>query len=290
MTILDEIKASFREGSVITRLIYMNLGVFLLFRLIYVIFFLAGKNYQLIEWFELPSGFDLLVRQPWSIVTYMFLHFDFLHILFNLLVLYWFGRLFLDYFDQKQLLGLYFIGGIAGGALYVLLFNLLPAFRNVVSGSFLLGASASIIAILIAAAFRDPNREIHLFLIGRVPLKYLALFMIFSYIIGISTSNAGGNIAHLGGVLAGYIFVAGMKRGRDFTTGISAFIDRLTRLTRPTQKMRVVHRKPPSDDYEYNRQRNSDHAELNRILDKIASDGYDSLSKEEKATLFRHGK
>ena len=290
MTIFDEIKASFREGSVITRLIYLNLTVFLVFRVVYVIFFLAGIQYPLIERFELPSGLTQLIRQPWSLFTYMFLHFDFLHILFNLLVLYWFGRLFLDYFGQKQLLGLYFIGGLAGGILYVLLFNLLPVFRNVVSGSYLLGASASIIAILIAAAFRDPNREIHLFLIGRVPLKYLALFMIFSYIIGISTSNAGGNIAHLGGVLAGYFFVAGIRKGKDATAVISAVIERITRLNKPRGKMKVVHRQPPRDDYEYNRQRNADHAELNRILDKIARDGYDSLSKEEKATLFRHGK
>ena len=290
MTILDEIKASFREGSVITRLIYVNLAVFLLFRIIHVGLFLAGIQYAVIEWFELPSGIKLLMRQPWSLVTYMFLHFDFLHILFNLLVLYWFGRLFLDYYDQRQLFGLYFIGGISGGILYVLMFNLLPVFRNVANGSLLLGASASIISILIAAAFRDPNREIHLFLIGRVALKYIALFMIFSYIIGISTSNAGGNIAHLGGVFAGFFFVKGMRKGHDITAGISFLIDWLRKLFNPKKRLKVVHRKPPRDDYEYNRQRNADHEELNRILDKIAKNGYDSLTKDEKNTLFRQGK
>ena len=290
MEIWKEIKESFREGSVITRLIYVNLVVFLAFRVVYVIFFLTNTSYPLIRWFELPSGISLLLQQPWSLITYMFLHFDFLHILFNLLVLYWFGRIFLDYFTQKQLLGLYFIGGLAGGLLYLLAYNTLPVFSQVVDSSFLLGASASIIAILIAGAFRDPNREIHLFLIGRVPLKYLALFMVFSYIIGISTSNAGGNIAHLGGVLAGYWFVARQRKGSDITSGISNTIDKLAGAAKPRNHIRIVHRQPPRDDYEYNRQRMADHEELNRILDKIAQDGYDSLSKQEKETLFRHGK
>jgi membrane associated rhomboid family serine protease len=290
MDIWSDIKASFREGSVITRLIYVNLAVFLVFRIIYVIFFLAGRQYALIEWFELPSSIGLLLRQPWSLITYMFLHFDFLHILFNLLVLYWFGRIFLDYYSQKQLLGLYFIGGITGGLLYVLAYNILPVFSNVVAGSFLLGASASIIAVLIAAAFRDPDREIHLFLIGRVPLKFLALFMIFSYIIGISVSNAGGNIAHLGGVLAGYWFVARQRKGRDITSGISKTIDGIAGISKQKRDFRVIHKQPPRDDYEYNRQRMADHEELNRILDKIARDGYESLSRSEKETLFKHGK
>lgn len=290
MEIWKEIKESFHEGSVVTRLIYVNLAVFLAFRVIYVIFFLTGTTSSLIQWFQLPSDVSQLLRQPWTLISYMFLHFDFLHILFNLLVLYWFGRIFLDYFSQKQLLGLYFIGGLAGGLLYVLAYNTLPVFGPVVKNSFLLGASASIIAVLIAGAFRDPNREIHLFLIGRVPLKYLALFMIFSYIIGISTSNAGGNIAHLGGVLAGYWFVAHQRKGRDITSGISRAIDGLAGAVKPRQQIRVVHRQPPRDDHEYNRQRMADHEELNRILDKIAQDGYDSLSKQEKETLFRHGK
>jgi len=290
MDIWSDIKASFREGSVITRLIYVNLAIFLVFRIIYVLFFLAGKQYSLIEWFELPSSTSLFLRQPWSLITYMFLHYDFIHVLFNLLVLYWFGRIFLDYYSQKQLLGLYFIGGITGGLLYVLVYNVLPVFSNAVDGSFLLGASASIIAVLIAAAFRDPDREIHLFLIGRVPMKFLAIFMIFSYIIGISVSNAGGNIAHLGGVLAGYWFVAMQRKGSDVTSGISKIIDGIAGISNQRRGFRVVHKQPPRDDYEYNRQRAADHEELNRILDKIARDGYESLSRHEKETLFKHGK
>lgn len=290
MEIWKEIKESFHEGSVITRLIYVNLAVFLIFRIIYVIFFLTGKSFPLLEWFELPSGISVLLRQPWTLITYMFLHFDFIHILFNLLVLYWFGRIFLDYFSQEQLLGLYFIGGLVGGVLYVLAYNTLPVFNHVADRSYLLGASAAIIAVLIAAAFRDPNRKIRLLLIGLIPLKYLALFMIFSYIIGISTSNAGGNIAHLGGVLAGYWFVARHKKDADITKGLTKLLSGFAAAFKPKSKIKVVHSQTPRDDHEYNRQRAADHEELNRILDKIGNEGYESLTKQEKETLFRHGK
>jgi membrane associated rhomboid family serine protease len=290
MDIWTDIKTSFHQGSVITRLIYLNLAVFLVFRIIHVIFFLAGKPYGLMQWFELPADPGIWILQPWSILTYMFLHFDFLHILFNLLVLYWFGRIFLDYYTPNQLVGLYLLGGLAGGVLYMAAYNLFPVFEEVVSTSFLLGASASIIAILVAAALRDPAREVRLMLIGMVQLRYLALFMIFSYIIGISVSNAGGNLAHLGGVFAGWFFVFLERRGNDVTAPFSVAVNRIGRLFRPKTSVRVVHRNPARDDYAYNRQKAADHEELNRILDKIGEEGYDSLTKTEKETLFRHGK
>lgn len=290
MEIWNDIKTSFKEGSVITRLIYLNLGIFLLFRLLHLFFFLSGAGFNGLIWFELPAGVPQFLRQPWSLFTYMFLHFDFLHILFNLLVLYWFGRIFLDYFTQNQLLGLYLLGGLTGGLVYMLAYNLFPVFSGVIESSYLLGASASIIAILIAAAVRDPNRDIYLFLIGRVPLKFLALFMVLSYIIGISVSNAGGNLAHLGGVVAGWIFASAAKKGKDLTSFVPALEKGWMKLIRPRPKISVIHKQPPRDDYEYNRQRMADHQELNRILDKISKTGYDSLTRSEKEILFRHGK
>ncbi len=290
MGIRDEIRESFREGSVITRLIYVNLAVFVVIRIVHLFFFLSGHSFDLIRWLELPAGISQWIRQPWSLGTYMFLHFDFLHILFNLLVLYWFGRIFLEYYNSRQLLGLYLLGGLAGGILYMAAYNLFPVFKASVEVSYLLGASASIIAILIAGVFRDPNREIRLLLIGNVPLKYLGLFMVISYIIGISTSNAGGNLAHLGGVLAGWFFVKREQKGTDLTTPFSSAVEWLAQLLKSRKKVRVVHRQPPRDDYEYNRQRAANHDELNRILDKIGVEGYESLTKEEKETLFRQRK
>lgn len=290
MEIWADIKQSFLKGTVVTRLIYLNLAIFVVFRLLGVLYFIAGEQFNLIRWFELPAGIHLLILQPWSLLTYMFLHFDFLHLLFNLLMLYWFGKIFLDYFSERQLLGLYLLGGLSGGILYVAMYNLLPPFRPLSDISYLLGASAAVIAIIMAAAFYAPNREVHLFLIGRVPLKFLALFMVLSYIIGISASNAGGNIAHLGGVVAGYAFVVLLRRGIDVAKAFSISATSVDAWFKPRRKIRVVHRKVPRNDHEYNRQRASDHEELNRILDKIAEAGYDSLSAEEKETLFRHGK
>jgi len=290
MDIWNDIKESFRDGSVITRLIYVNLSVFLVFRIIHVFYFLSGQPFDLIQWFELPAGLEQWLRQPWSLVSYMFHHFRFLHILFNLLVLYWFGRIFLDYYDQDHLLGLYLFGGIAGGLLYMAAYNIFPVFAVSVPVSHLLGASTSIIAVLIAAVFRDPDRKIQLFLIGQVPLKYLGVFMIISYILGISTSNAGGNLAHLGGVIAGWLFVNRAKMGQDVVKPFIKSVDWLSALVKPRKKIRIVHRQTSRDDYEYNRQRAADHEELNRILDKIGAEGYDSLTKQDKETLFRHGK
>lgn len=290
MDIWSEIKDSFREGSVIIRLIYINLAVFLVFRILQAVFFLTATPFQWENWFELPASLSLFLRQPWSLVSYMFLHQGFLHILFNLLVLYWFGRFFLDYYSQDQLLGLYLLGGITGGITYMAAYNLFPVFEQLVHHSFLLGASASIIAVLIAATFRDPNREIHLLLIGRIPMKYLTVFMIASYIAGISTTNAGGNLAHLGGAFTGWFFVWRSKKGSDITSFVTAFLNRILSLLKPRKKVKIVYKKPPRDDYEYNRQKAADHKELNRILDKIGEKGYDNLSREEKETLFRHGR
>jgi len=257
---------------------------------LHLLFFLSGNSFTGLTWFELPAGIPRFLHQPWSLITYMFLHFDFLHILFNLLVLYWFGRIFLDYFTGHQLLGLYILGGISGGLVYMLAYNFFPAFSRVIDNSFLLGASASIIAILMAAAVKDPNRPIYLFLIGRVPLKFLALFMVVSYVIGISVSNAGGNLAHLGGVVAGWLFTVLSQKGRDLTSFIPALEKGWEKLFTPGAKIRIIHKQPPRDYYEYNRQRIADHQELNRILEKISKTGYDSLSGSEKETLFRHGK
>ncbi len=288
--IWNDIKGSFRKGSVITRLIYAQLAIFLLFRGVRVILFLSGSSLDLADFFMLPASFGGWLARPWTLISYMFLHVNFLHILFNLLVLYWFGRLFLEYYTPRQLLGLYLLGGLAGGLVYMGGYNFFPVFEGMVRSSLLLGASASVAAILIAPAFRDPNREVRLLLIGNVPLKFLALFMIISYILGISTSNPGGNLAHLGGVVAGWFFFRQERRGSDIARPFYQVADWLAGLFTPRKTVRVVHRQPPRDDYEYNRQRSADHLELNRILDKISTEGYDSLTKTEKEILFRHGK
>ena len=293
MNLFDEIKESFKEGSALTRLIYINLAVFLLFRLSHVLFYLGGSGdfFQgwVLEWFALPANFESLASRPWTLLTYMFLHFDFLHILFNVLWLYWMGQIFLGYFSQAKLISIYILGGIAGGLFYVAGYNLFPAFSHMVADSRLLGASASVIAIVTALAVYAPNHTIHLMFIGPVRMKYLALASVLLYIIGISSSNAGGNLAHLGGALWGVIYILQLRRGIDMGKWISTLISGSKKLFAPKPKVKVSYKRP-GDEIEYNRQKNRDQLRMNEILEKISKSGYDALSKEEKEILFRMGK
>ena len=288
MDIAGDIKRTFKEGSVLTRLIYINLGVFLTVKLVVVIFYLAGQPFSLVEWLAIPSRFNELALKPWTPVTYMFLHESFLHILFNILGLYWFGKLFLYHFEGQKLLSVYLLGGLAGALIYVVAFNVSPAFESV-RGS-MLGASASVFAILVAVAAYDPNREIHLFFIGRFPLKYIAIFYVALSIISISTDNPGGNLAHVGGAAWGWFYIYQLRRGKDWGAGLVKLIEKIPHLFQSENHMKVTYRKPPRDDYEYNRQQNIKQDEINRILDKIAKSGYESLTKHEKEILFKQGK
>ena len=289
MTIFDEIKESFREGSALTRVIYINLGVFLVFRILNVFFFLSGTPFPLMDWLALPADLGLLASRPWTLITYMFLHFEFLHILFNLLWLYWMGQIFLTYFDQGKLITIYILGGIFGGLFYVVGYNLFPVFSHMVSDSRLLGASASVIAIVTALAVHAPNHSLHLMFIGPVKMKYIALVSVLMYVIGISSTNAGGNLAHLGGAFWGVIYVLQLRRGIDPGKSVNGLFSSLKKTFSPQPKVKVSYRKPV-DDIEYNRQKNQDQMRMNEILEKISKSGYDSLSKEEKEILFRMGK
>lgn len=291
MGIVDEIKESFKKGSVLTRLIYVNIGVFLIVRILNVFFFLANEDFSLVNWLALPSDIHQLAYKPWTLITYMFLHFGFLHILFNILWLYWLGKIFLFYFNEKQLLGVYLLGGLSGGLFYLAAYNLFPAFADSVNVSVLLGASASVIAIVIAVAMWAPNHTINLMFIGPVKMKYIALVSLAMYIIGISGSNAGGNLAHIGGAFLGMIFVLQYRKNKDMSKWVNQLIDGIVKLFKPRQKIKVSYKgKTPADDIEYNRQRNHTQEEINRVLEKISKSGYDSLTKEEKELLFKMGK
>ncbi len=194
MTIFDEIKESFRSGTVLTKLIYINIAVFVAVKVIQVVLFLfsagADKAFFLIDWLAVPADISSLLSRPWTVISYMFLHETFLHILFNILWLYWFGRIFLEYLDEKKLLGVYLLGGLAGAALYIFSFNIFPAFSSLVPVSRALGASAAVLAIVISISVYVPNYTIRLLFIGPVKLKYIAAFMIMLDIISIAGSNA----------------------------------------------------------------------------------------------------
>ncbi len=292
MDIVGDIKRTFKEGSVLTRLIYINIGVFLLMKIVGVFFYLAGQPYLLVDWLSLPSNTTELISKPWTPVTYMFLHPGFIHLLFNILGLYWFGKLFLYHLEGDKLLGVYLLGGLAGAALYVISYNVFPVFEN--DNSILLGASASVFAVLTAGAFYDPDREIMLPLVGTFKLKYVAIFYILLSVIGVSSTNAGGNIAHLGGAFWGWFYIFQLRKGKDMGAGLVKFLDdiakKLVKLFKPKSHLTVTHKQPPRDDRDYNRQKNSQQEEINHILEKIAKSGYDSLSSKEKELLFKQGK
>ena len=289
MGIWDDIKMTFHKGSNLIRLIYINIAVFILITLIAIIGFLLTNplvSEKAIDLLAVPSALKVLITRPWTLITYMFLHKDIWHILFNMLWLYWFGTIFLQYLDPRKLVSVYLLGGISGALVYILSFNVFPAFAGLVNESVAIGASASVMAVVIAIAAYVPDYTVNLLLLGRVKIKYMALaifvltsFMDFSV-------NSGGKLAHIGGAVFGYFYTLNIRQGRDIGKSINRIIDFIVTLFRPRKKMKVTYKKP-SNEYEYNAMKSEHQARINTILDKISKGGYDSLTKEEKETLFR---
>lgn len=286
--IKEELIESFKNGTTLTKLIYINLGVFLVISIAQALLGLFNVNTEWVDSLMLPAQVSTFAHRPWSILTYMFFHKSFIHILFNLLMLYWFGKLFLQYCSQHDLVGLYILGGIAGGATYIIAFNLLPKFAPVVGLSMLLGASASVMAITIATAVFAPNQTMRLVLIGDVKIKWIALVSVLISLMQINAENAGGELAHIGGAIAGYIFAIEYKKGKNITDWINNILHRAANLIHGAgrkPKMKVSHTNVESDQ-EYNYRKKQENDEIDKILDKIKSSGYESLSDDEKGKLF----
>jgi len=293
--LIDDIKNQYKNGSALIKLIFINVAVFVGIHLIGLVFWLLainGGTQILIKWLSLPADLSILILQPWSIISYMFLHEGLMHLFFNMIVLYFGGQIFLNFLSEKKLVAIYLLGGIAGGLLYVLLFNLLPVFSNGLPVAIALGASASVMAILIAAATHVPNFVVQLMFIGNVKLKYIAMVYVVLDLVSIAQSNAGGHIAHLGGAILGYVYIQQLKKGNDFTLGFSRFLAYLKALFFTQKKMKVVYKNPgkTKTNYEYNEQKVANQKKVDLILDKISKSGYDSLTAEEKAILFDSSK
>lgn len=289
MGIRDDIKNTFRKGTNLTRLIYINAAVFLIISSAAIVGFLlknpavASKTLNL---FAIPASLNALLVKPWTLITYMFTHKDIWHILFNMLWLYWFGRIFLEYLDQRKLVAVYLLGGICGAVVYVFSFNIFPAFTGIVNESVAIGASASVMAIVIAIAAYVPDYTVQLFLFGRIKIKYMALAIFVLTSLMDFQANSGGKLAHIGGALFGYLYTLNLKKGHDIGKGFNRIIDFFATLFKPRKKLKVTYKKPASD-YDYNKIKADHQAKINLILDKISKGGYDSLTKEEKDTLFR---
>ena len=288
MSIIDEIKKSFKSGNALIKLLYINIAVFLAVKLIGVILTILQLDYTFspVYWLAVTADVSSLIYKPWTLFTYMFVHEQFLHLLFNMLWLYWFGQIFLRYFNEKKLISLYLLGGLSGAILYILAFNAFTIYNPTIP---MIGASASVIAIVIAISFYIPDHTINLMFIGPVKLKYIAVATIIIDILSITSSNAGGHIAHLGGALFGYLYISQMKKGKNITKGFDRFMDKIFSLFKPKQKFKVTYKRPATD-YEYNKSKSAKQKDIDEILDKIAKSGYDSLSKKEKEILFKNSK
>lgn len=294
MSFIDEIKYSLKGKNNFNILIYINLIVFVLIQLAKIILFFTGnETYNFIKWLAVPADPENLIHYPWTVITYMFTQENFLHILFNLLAFFWFGRLFLQFLSQRQLLGIYILGGIAGAIFYIAAYNLIPPFTDVKSVSLALGASASVMAVVITVATLVPNQEVYMMFFGKVKFKYLAMGVVAIDLISIPLGNAGGHIAHLGGALLGFVFVSFYRKGTDITIWVSRLLYGIKGIFKPDRKMKVSYRnknqksKRPETDMEYNARKKAEQDQIDKILDKIAQSGYTSLSAAEKEKLFK---
>lgn len=284
--IFGDLKRTFHNGSILTKLIYINVGLFIIIRLTAVLFILFNvQGFSFLQYLQMPSSPVQLLHKPWTIITYMFTHYDFLHILFNMLWLYWFGKIFLQFFSPRQLGGIYILGGIAGAALFMIAYNLLPYFRNMASSSLLMGASASVMAIVFAVSFYRKEYEIGLLFIGRIKLIYLAIGVLVLDFLAITSTNAGGHIAHLGGAFFGIWFASRMRAGKDLTAPMNRLIDKMVNIGKRKPKMHVSYKRAETD-YDYNARKHRESKDLDAILDKLKQSGYESLSSEEKKRLF----
>ena len=291
---LEEIKRFFLHRSVLSTLILINIGVWVLAKAIQVIFFLYNQpdsgiaDNWITHFLALPAYGPQLLLMPWTLITYMFLHLDFWHILFNLLWLFWFGKIFMEFMTGRQLLLTYLLGGITGGLFYVISFNIFPVFHVLRQNSVALGASASVMAIVTAISFWVPNYSIQLLFIGRIRIIYLALALFIFDFFAIPGANSGGHLAHIGGALWGFLYVVYLRKG--FTplntgrhSGKSFFSGRKKE---PDPAQQQYSARPKTDD-EYNADKAARQKKIDHILEKISKGGYDSLTREEKDLLFR---
>jgi len=293
----NQFNTTFSKNNMLVRLIYANLAVFLAIKVLILPFWLLqlkiAPDQFALNWLAVPAAPMQLLYKPWTIVSYMFLHLGFFHILSNMIWLYFLGQLFVQFLGERKLFTVYISGGIAGALLYIIFFNVFPVFADVLPISKALGASASVMAIVAAVGTYAPNFSIRLFLLGNVKLKYIAIFAFIIDVISISNANSGGHIAHIGGAILGFFFALQWRKGNDITAWVNtatAFLKAMLPSFQQKQ-MKVKYRKEggrqSTSKYDFNGRKKEEQKQVDEILDKISQSGYDSLSKEEKDLLFK---
>lgn len=309
-SMLDDLRNEFKHGNMVTKLIIANVSVFVVFNiLLSAIFWLAGQKELLenaLNWFNLPSAPSEFLLRPWTFFTYMFMHGDFFHILFNMIILYFFGKILYQFLGNRKILPIYVLGGLAGAGLYILIYNLAPMLTQKSASMYLLGSSGAVMAIMLAAATLRPNYEVLLFFLGPVKIKFIALFFVLLDFLTIE-SNTGGHLAHFGGALFGFVFIHQLNNGKDWSLGFNKMVDQMVSWAQsPPKGPKVAYKNEKaktssSKSYSSNPPKPTSanqsapmpkdkQAKMDAILDKIAASGYESLSSEEKTFLFKVSK
>ena len=288
MSTLQDLKYKFGRFNAFEKIIVINIVVFIIGQLIKV-FARTGNS---LSYLSLPPSFSDFLYKPWSIITYGFTHYDFFHILFNLLILYYISRMLLNLFRPKMALNIYMLGIIVGGLAFLFVYNVVPS-RLLVNTSGVVGASAGIRALLIFSGVYMAQTEVRIIFFN-IKLKYIAIALVVMDVLGLFGWNQGGNVAHLGGALLGYFYAIRLKEGKDIGLGFERVMDNVISWFKPKSNLKTVHRSKQQKTYagktkdEF--QTFNDQKKIDLILDKISKSGYESLTAEEKEFLFKAGK
>jgi membrane associated rhomboid family serine protease len=287
-----------RQNNGHVQLIIINVVIFLAMVLLYGLFTISKSDLGvdiIAKLFVLPARFPDFIVQPWTLITYAFAHDwrDILHILWNMLALYWFGRLFIEYLGNDKLISVYVLGALAGGIFYLLMYNFIPYFMENPPLLGLVGASAAVYGVMMAIVTLIPDYTFFLLIFGPVKIKYIALFFVVGSFIGITGANAGGNLAHLGGLLIGFIYTKQLQAGVNWGSWVTVTLEWFKRLFKSSPKVKVTYRKSEPQRRSATQKQSFNKAtqeEIDAILDKISDKGYESLTKEEKEKLFNASK
>ena len=288
-SIIDDLKRQYKFGGIAQRLIYLNIACFLVSYVIFGLLRFVNIDIDFLHYVSLSSNPKDLLWKPWSIISYSFFHSDFFHIFFNLIILNFSSQLFLTFFNQKQLLGLYILSAIFSGVVFVFSFYLM----NIISP--IVGASAAIMAILVATTTYQPLMNLRLLIIGNVKLWHVTVVILLIDLMQIQSQNSGGHIAHLAGAFFGFIFIKLLENGTDLSKIVSNLLDFFVNLFKksPTKPFKTVHKnykKPTEKPVSRIVTKDKTQQQIDEILDKISRSGYDCLTKEEKEFLFKAGK
>ena len=282
MTTIERLKYRYNLLDVFGKIITVNVIVFAL-----DLIFSSLFRLDIIKYFVIPSGFDDFIWQPWSLLSYGFLHSGPFHLLFNMLFLFYLSRTASNLFRTKMVLNIYLLGIISGGLAYLAVSNIIPGNFFGTRNGFMVGASAGVSALLMFVAIYMPDSQIRLFNMFNVKWMHVALFFVvmdvFRILLGI---NQGGYIAHLGGYLLGYYYATQLKKGKDIGLGFERTLDSFMGWFKPKSSLKTVHRNTAKTSQTNPTVKDEKQKKIDAILDKISKSGYDSLSAKEKAFLF----